>query len=148
VYIEIIAIPAAASAVAAEIGFVCSLFDSLPCAAIGVMYGVGCKLPADQHWQQRRIPTTDLAGFIDRGILDGIFEPGHADLFAFDSDRLIVRLCHEGDIHVSTASRTIVEACASRWIAQQFRLLRRVEDPPSDGAWHDVRSVEETAAGL
>ena len=52
-----------------------------------VEYGSGCKLEADQLWQEIQIRSIDLVAFIQSSIEKGIYSPGHSDLVLQDRDR-------------------------------------------------------------
>lgn len=127
-----------------EIPFVCSLFQTIGADQVTVMYGWAC---ADEHlWEQVALSPFDLLTRIRRSIDNGIYHPTTSDLFITASDLLEARLCHESDIHITTASRSIIGLCASHWLSQNMRLVCSDQVSPSRESWREIRTVEEAAS--
>jgi len=144
--IEIACGPMDQAAFADEISFVCSLFQGTGAREVAVMYGWACAEP--HLWEEFRVPTVDPFARIQRSIADRIYRPARSDVFITASDQLIVHLCHEADIHITTASPTIISQCASRWLSQSQRLLRSDQVPPSRSSWREIRTVAEATSGV
>jgi hypothetical protein len=86
-----------------------------------VEYGWGCKLEADQLWQEIQIRSIDLAAFIQSSIEKGIYSPGQSDLVLQDRDRSFECLfCHESDIHLATDDDGILTQAAQRWMDKGY----------------------------
>ncbi len=86
-----------------------------------VEYGSGCKLQADQLWQEIQIRSIDLVAFIQSSIEKGIYSPGEADLVLQDRDRSFECLfCHESDIHLATDDDGILTQAAQRWMDKGY----------------------------
>lgn len=86
-----------------------------------VEYGSGCKLEADQLWQEIQIRSMDLVAFIQSSIEKGIYSPGQSDLVLQDRDRSFECLfCHESDIHLATDDDGILTQAARRWMDKGF----------------------------
>ena len=144
--IQIACGPMNESAFAEEISFVCSLLQITGVNQVAVMFGWAC---AEQHqWKEFWVPAGGLLAHIERSIDDCIYRPASSDVFIKASDQLIVHLCHEADIHITTASPTIIGQCASRWLSQNQRLIRSDQVPPSANSWREIRTVEEATSGV
>jgi hypothetical protein len=129
-----------------QIPFVCSLFQMVAADAVRIMYGWGC---ADEHlWEVFEVPTSDLLARVERSIEQDIYRPAKSDLFITASDQLTAHLCHEADIHITTASPVIMGPCASHWLSQNQRLLRSDQVPPTRTSWREIRTVEEATSGI
>jgi hypothetical protein len=86
-----------------------------------VEYGSGCKLEADQLWQEIQIRSMDLVAFIQSSIEKGIYSPGQSDLVLQDRDRSFECLfCHESDIHLATDDDGILTQAAQRWMDKGY----------------------------
>jgi hypothetical protein len=146
--IEIACGPISEPEVADEIPFVCSLFLEAGAPQVSVVYGVGCNTDHIELWSPLYIPATELLRWIAQAAQRGIYKAGRFDIFIDAGDQLTVRLCHEGDIHVSARSASIFEKFASRWVDKEYRLLRNDVLPPGRASWREINSIEEATAGF
>jgi hypothetical protein len=86
-----------------------------------VEFGSGCKVEANELWQEIDIGLIDLVAFIQNSIEKGIFSPGQADLVLQDRDRSFeCLLCHESDIHLMSDDDTIITEATRRWMDKGY----------------------------
>ena len=146
--IQIACGPLDGSQVRQEITFICFLVATGDDPDLGLMYGVGCHIQADELWKEVRIPRSSLPDWINRSIQAGIYRPGESDLFICDGERVTVRLCHESDIHIETADPTLVRQCVDRWLRRMYRVMRSDGESPAQRNWREIQSVAEAVAGM
>ena len=83
---------------------------------VNVSYGWACNLDVDSLWQDQRIPTSELGSFVERAILNGIFELGESDLHINGTARAFsFTLCHESDLHFKSDDQAIVARVIDAW---------------------------------
>lgn len=145
---EIACGPISEPALVGEISFICTLFRDACPSKSGSRTGGACNADIDTLYEPNEVAAANLSGWILSSIESGIYEPGRSDLLIEDRERLKVLLCHEADIHITTNTKAIIEQCASRWLAQGYRMLRSNEVPAKLGSWREVHSVDDATAGL
>ena len=98
----------------AYLGELPAIFAALGFIDCVAMYGWDCNLPIDDLWQAQIVPVPALAAFIASSIEAEIFTPGASDLLIDASDgSFSVRVCHESDVHLASASAEVLIALAA-----------------------------------
>ena len=81
------------------------------------MYGVGCA-PHISPWETISVLLPDLPEFIRASESSGAFSWADAGLYLFAGERLMIHLCHEGDIHITSDDGVFLASVKAYWGAK------------------------------
>jgi len=97
-----------------------ALFKKLPVQDLVVWYGFGCDCEFDEQYQEIKVKTDDLLGFLSQIIASGVYLPGDADFFIESRPSGVqFLLCHESDVHLETGDEQAADHFRARWSARK-----------------------------
>jgi hypothetical protein len=89
------------------------------------MYGYGCNLHPQLCYSVMEVGVSCVGKFIEDSLKQKIVDPGGSDfIIEVPEQQLIIKFCHEGDIHTSGTSLEAQEALWSTSPFSNFSLLR------------------------
>jgi hypothetical protein len=104
----------------AELPFIVDLMKAYAKSA-SYMYGWACNIPIDRQWQMHPVAIEAIAAKVEESLEAGIFSWGEADLYLYDGEeRFHFLLCHEGDVHFTSADDGLVALVRAAWEARGY----------------------------
>ena len=86
-----------------------------------VAYGFGCSCPAEQLYQDMRMPLDRLLPFMAEGEALDWYHIGQDNLHVKDATgRIEFLFCHESDIHFISEDAELVDRLKGTWLATGF----------------------------
>ena len=97
-----------------------ALFKKLGVQDLVAWYGFGCDCEFDEQYQEIKVKTDGLPGFLSETMKRGVYLPGDADLgIQSQSPDIQFLLCHESDVHLETGNEQAADHFRARWAARE-----------------------------
>lgn len=110
----------------AELPLIEAAFSNIGVATVRLSFGWGSSLPVDGMWRERKIPASAIRNDLLEAERQRVFSVGEAGVF-LDGDRIAIKLCHEGDLHIE-GEHAAIDSVLSAWRQRGYepRLVERL----------------------
>jgi hypothetical protein len=109
-----------------ETDFVISALEENPKEILELTWGFGCN---PVSWVPVKVRASTIRDFLADAVRQSVFEVGGADAFITrPTDELMVTLCHENDIHLTSPAESCFSRFTDRWKSQGILWFRRDDD--------------------
>ncbi len=111
----------------AELNAILSLVADSQSRDVEIIYGFSCDV--EETYQSISVSVSALPTFISQGWDEGIWQLGKDDFYITTlAPSVQYLLCHESDVHITTAVPQVLHYFTSRWIDKCYKPYRRINE--------------------